>query len=268
MNYFELTNEELCPLAKKGDEKALDALFKNNRGFLINQILFTESEYKIRITDKENFLQLGCIGIWKAVEHYDSDKGAGFLTYAAYWIKHEMSEEAERIVSRVKEVFIPSEQYYICDAIEDEFRADPAQKHFRRKLFNLYSNPENIAIQNMMYDELEKSFYRLNKRNRILVDEYYGYTTARPMTHRNISRKYNLFVRNVKKGIHEGLRFLKHDMCRLYHKRRFFERILKEIRETCREISRLKREQQAHASSAQNEKSVDAVVSGKLKESA
>ena len=42
------------------------------------------------LADWEDLLQAGYIGLHTAAERYRPDAGANFLTYAAYWIRHEM----------------------------------------------------------------------------------------------------------------------------------------------------------------------------------
>ena len=268
--YLVLPNEQLCLLAKEGDQYALEALYKNNIGFLHMIMREAKAEHKISfIKDEESFLQLGFIGLWKAIEPFDPGRDTKFLTYAAGKIRKEMYKEAKRIVECGESKEFP---YYVdlngaTDRVNDEFRANPEEKHTPRKGYSLYAKTETNAIQNVLYEQMDKSFYRLEERNRILVDARYGYTTDEPMTYRNISRKYNVFVRKAKEGVRAGLAYIKYDMCRPYHKRRYFQKLLDEIREICREISRLKREKEERMACGENKKIVTALPEN-LKETA
>lgn len=82
-----MTNEELITLIKSGVDVAdnMAQLWQQNRGF-IGQIARRYSGFD----EEEDLIQEGYIGLCKAVDGYDPDRGGAFLTYAAYWIKQAM----------------------------------------------------------------------------------------------------------------------------------------------------------------------------------
>lgn len=71
-------NRELLQLAKNGDEKASEELIKNNTG-LVRSIAL---RFRDRGIEYEDLMQIGTIGMVKAIRSFDLDRGTVFSTYA------------------------------------------------------------------------------------------------------------------------------------------------------------------------------------------
>ena len=82
-----MTNEELVARIRNRIDAAecMAQLWQQNRAF-VAKIAKRYAAYE----DIEDLMQEGFIGLCNAVECYDSDGGAKFLTYAAYWIQQAM----------------------------------------------------------------------------------------------------------------------------------------------------------------------------------
>ena len=65
-------------LAQSGDEVAKERLVKNNIGLVWSIV----HRFKNNYYDKEDLFQIGCIGIMKAINHFDVGYGVQFSTYA------------------------------------------------------------------------------------------------------------------------------------------------------------------------------------------
>ena len=72
------SNSELLTLAREGDENALEALIENNLG-LVRSIAF---RFTGRGVEFEDLVQIGTLGMLKAVKSFDSSYGTVFSTYA------------------------------------------------------------------------------------------------------------------------------------------------------------------------------------------
>jgi len=93
-----MTNEELACLIQKGIdiEENLNKLYEMNKGFIYNYVKRYSGG-----TDKEDLMQEAFLGLKKAVDLYDINRGVKFLTYAGHWIKKYVktySEEMRNIV--------------------------------------------------------------------------------------------------------------------------------------------------------------------------
>lgn len=71
-------NHELLEQAVKGDEKATEQLMNNNLG-LVRSIAM---RFKDRGIEYEDLVQIGSIGMLKAIRSFDLEKGTVFSTYA------------------------------------------------------------------------------------------------------------------------------------------------------------------------------------------
>lgn len=82
-----MDNEQLVARIMAGDNEAENMLqlWKQNKGF----IAMIARRYSAG-AEMEDLEQEGYIALCEAVHHYDSDRGATFISYAAFWIKRRM----------------------------------------------------------------------------------------------------------------------------------------------------------------------------------
>mgnify|MGYP002242342722 CR=1 FL=1 len=82
-----MTNEEFVARIRNRIDTAecMAQLWQQNRAF-VAKIAKRYAAYE----DIDDLMQEGFIGLCNAVECYDPDGGAKFLTYAAYWIQQAM----------------------------------------------------------------------------------------------------------------------------------------------------------------------------------
>ena len=73
-----MTDEELSKLAVKGNETAAEYLIKDYKELVKSKA----SLYFMLGADRDDIVQEGMIGIFKAIMNYDSGKGASFKTFA------------------------------------------------------------------------------------------------------------------------------------------------------------------------------------------
>jgi RNA polymerase sporulation-specific sigma factor len=76
--YENRTDEELVALAREGDDRAAEQLIRNHTEL----IRAKANLYFILGADRDDIVQEGMIGIYKAINNYDEDRGASFRTFA------------------------------------------------------------------------------------------------------------------------------------------------------------------------------------------
>lgn len=69
---------DLINLAQQGDERAKEQVVSQNLGLVWSIV----HRFKNTYYDKEDLFQIGCIGLMKAIIHFDSHYGVQFSTYA------------------------------------------------------------------------------------------------------------------------------------------------------------------------------------------
>lgn len=99
-----MTNEQLALRIRAGENEAenMAALWLQCRAF-VAKMARKYSGY----AEMDDLIQEGFLGLCNAVEHYESEEGTKFLSYAGFWIKAAM----QRCVERTGSVRLPSEKY-------------------------------------------------------------------------------------------------------------------------------------------------------------
>ncbi|MFS0907592.1 RNA polymerase sporulation sigma factor SigH [Priestia aryabhattai] len=85
-NYDRYKDEDLLNLIHYGNEEALNFLIKKYRG----NVQAKASTYFLRGADKEDLIQEGMIGLYKAIRNFKGDKMSSFKTFAELCIKRQM----------------------------------------------------------------------------------------------------------------------------------------------------------------------------------
>ena len=85
-NYSSMTDEEVISLVKTGDKYAIDFIIDKYKG-LVNMKV---SKYFIIGAEKEDIIQEGMIGLFKAIQSYNSDKQNSFKTFANMCIERQL----------------------------------------------------------------------------------------------------------------------------------------------------------------------------------
>ncbi len=86
INYEKMTDEELINLAKNKDKSALDFLIERYKETVNMKV----SKYYINGAEKEDIVQEGLIGLFKAVKSFDSKKDNSFKSFANMCIERQI----------------------------------------------------------------------------------------------------------------------------------------------------------------------------------
>lgn len=86
LSYSDLTDEELLNLYKNGDSLCFDAIMLRYK----NMVLEIAKDFFLVSGDKDDLIQEGMIGLYKAVRDYKEDSAAKFSTFAYTCIKRQI----------------------------------------------------------------------------------------------------------------------------------------------------------------------------------
>lgn len=85
-NYDRYKDEDLINLVHNGNEESLNFLFNKYRGF----VQAKTTAYFLKGADKEDLIQEGMIGLYKAIRDFNGDKMSSFKTFAELCINRQM----------------------------------------------------------------------------------------------------------------------------------------------------------------------------------
>lgn len=158
MKNLNLTNEELCHLAKNGDSSAAQILISNNIGFIKMIAKDIYPQYKGYV-EFDDLVEEGQIAIWKCITKFHETNGANFLTYAKYAVKNSMLDYIRKL---------PSEISFDDLAVNKE-------SAFLRLFPDVYSKtPEQILIKEETIKELYAALHKLENRERTYLIYRFG----------------------------------------------------------------------------------------------
>ena len=162
-NIKTLTNEEMIALFEQyhnGDQLAKDKLVEGN----LKLVLSILKRFKTTTNNINDMFQIGCIGLIKAIDNFDTSLNVCFSTYAVFLIKGEIlrafrdstpirvSRSTKDIASKI---LTYKEKYYNLHGI------DPSNEEISKKLgieeytisYALNSLKEPISISTPIYND-------------------------------------------------------------------------------------------------------------------
>ncbi len=144
------TDEELLKEAQKGNEKSLNGLIVKYRG----KVEAIASRYIGSPLELDDLIQEGMIGLLAAINSYNPDKGAKFITYASRCINNSVQTALKKF-SRLKDIPQANiialeedvlESQYVLSA-EDEYLAKESVSTLTDFLYEGLSSFENEVLR-------------------------------------------------------------------------------------------------------------------------
>lgn len=109
-----LTNEELCVLAKSGNQDAKEQLILNNDGFIKDLALKYDAKLHFGsstlIIDENDLIQEERMALVRSIDSYNENMHLKFLTYAGTAIKHGMNDCVTEAFSAYEEQMVNSKE--------------------------------------------------------------------------------------------------------------------------------------------------------------
>ena len=163
-DFASFSDENLAVLAQQGDDKALDYLLSKYRVFVRNKSL----SYYIIGADRDDIIQEGMIGLFKAVRDFSTERSVTFKTFADVCVTRQIITAVKNAsrqkhaplnfyVSLNKPVFDDEDDSTLCDIVACENN----------------SNPEQIVINKENVDTLGTEMNRILSQFELLVLSLY-----------------------------------------------------------------------------------------------
>lgn len=147
-DYRQFTDEELIVRLREGEVPVTDYIMEKYKNLVRNK---AASMY-ILGADREDLIQEGMIGLFKAVRDYDSGRDAGFYTFADLCVSRQMYA-AIQAAGRKKHIPLNS---YISLSAESKEGEEEEQQKWLAQLVDDGQNPEQLVIDRENLENLEK----------------------------------------------------------------------------------------------------------------
>lgn len=178
-------------LCQKGDLQARSILIERN----LRLVAHVVKKYQNTGEDQDDLISIGTIGLIKAVNTYDMDRGRRLATYAAKCIDNELlmyfrtKKKTSREVSLYEPIGIDKEgnEINLLDIIESDMPDS----------FELYSKKQNLIKTALLMKQL------LEPREYEIVSLRYGLTPLGEMTQREIASRLGIsrsYVSRIEKN--------------------------------------------------------------------
>lgn len=182
---------------KEGSLEAKHILIERN----MRLVAHIAKKYQNIDEEMEDMISIGTIGLIKAIETYDEDKGSKLATYAARCIDNEMLMylRSKRKTSREISLYEP---------------IGTDKEGNQINLFDIVENDEPDIIEQMEFNKNVKKLYELlpevlSPREQEIIYLRYGLKNEKTVTQREIARKMNIsrsYVSRIEKKALEKMR--------------------------------------------------------------
>ena len=152
-NYGQFTDEELIVRLRDGEEKITDHIMDKYK----NLVRSKAGSMYILGADRDDLIQEGLIGLFKAIRDYDTGRDASFFTFADLCISRQMYT-AVQAAGRQKHAPLNS---YISLYADMGEKSDSEDMELIQSLISLSDkNPEDLLIDRENVESLEKIIER------------------------------------------------------------------------------------------------------------
>lgn len=235
---MEKQTEYIRAYHETGDEKYKDIIIETNMLFVVSIAKRFHSS-KLSLSDK---VSAGMVGLLDAVEKFDPDNGASFITYARWWVEQAIRKE---IMSYANVVRIPIGTYRqmkeVQNLVNEGWTNEALERTYNmsaKKISLLKISGKEVSISQILNDEgftiedtiqsessADEEFSKLdeyefllskvellNERERKIVKMRFGIEDGKSRTLQEISEVYNITRERIRQIINRALRKLR-EMC-------------------------------------------------------
>lgn len=231
---------------KQGDQAALERLTSANLRFVVS----VAKQYESSGFTLGDLINEGNLGLIKAAKRFDETKGFKFISYAVWWIRQSILQainDHARIVrlpankvgdlSKISKAASELEQHLERAATVDEIAEilevtvekvagtlasasrhvsvdAPFSSEEENTLLDVLQNPGSGTDKEVMDDslrtEISRSLTMLEKRDREIVELFFGLGGSQPLSLEEIGEKYNLTRERVRQIKDKALARIRH----------------------------------------------------------
>jgi RNA polymerase primary sigma factor len=214
--------------AAKGDREAKEKLITSNLRFVVS-IAVKYQNLGLPLMD---LINEGNMGLIRAVDKFDVEKGFKFISYARWWIRHyilkaifeqstsiklplkyatQMSrhddyENDTEMVQKLKQIYRPVS---LDQKLSEDGNSDTILDLVDDDRYDL---PEKTAMEKNLREIINDVMQKLKPIERDVISRHFGLNGKRPLTLKEIGEKYNLTKERIRQIEHTALDKLKYPM--------------------------------------------------------
>ena len=183
----------LLKLCKNGNLKAKNELIEANLKFVFD----VAKHYTGRGISISDLISEGNIGLIKAIDKFDEEKDVKFISYAVWWIRQAMLEaiKKKKLLNIIEIENTESKVSVLESTISDD--EDEIIKRGEVGFSNEAEERKRETSQ-AQKEVIEQLLSVLNKREREIIENYYGLNDMKELTLAEIGEKYNLSIERVR----------------------------------------------------------------------
>ena len=231
---------------RQGDQAALERLASANLRFVVS----VAKQYESSGLTLGDLINEGNLGLIKAAKRFDETKGFKFISYAVWWIRQsilqaindharivrlpankvgdlskiskassELEQHLERAatveeIAEILEVTVEKVAGTLASASRHISVDAPFSSEEENTLLDVLQNPGSGTDKEVMDDslrtEISRSLTMLEKRDREIVELFFGLGGSQPLSLEEIGEKYNLTRERVRQIKDKALARLRH----------------------------------------------------------
>lgn len=187
---------ECLEAMKKGDVNAKNELIEHNLRLVAHII----KKYYSNSVQQDDLISIGTIGLIKAINTFDTEKGARLATYAARCIENE-------ILMQFRSQKKSAQDISVNEPIDTDSEGNPLT------LMDIISTEDEIVDDIYKISMLNKLSHEVsqikNPREKAIIMMRYGLDGSKPMTQLEVSKRLNIsrsYVSRIEKKALQELR--------------------------------------------------------------
>ncbi len=221
-------DEEICARkAAAGDQKEKERLIVSNLRFVVS-IAVKYQNLGLPLMD---LINEGNMGLIRAVEKFDVNKGFKFISYARWWIRHFILKAIFEQSTSIKLPLKYASQLSKKDDANDTEMVQKLRQIYRpvsldQKLSednnsdtildlvdsSKYELPDKVVMEQNLKEIISEIMFKLKPIERDVISRHFGLNGKPPLTLKEIGEKYNLTKERIRQIEHTALDKLRYPM--------------------------------------------------------
>lgn len=160
---------ELGHRIQKGDTEALNKLVYHNLKFVVSIV----KQYRHRGVPFADLISEGNMGLIRAAQKFDPDKGVKFISYAVWWVRNSINECIASYQKGCETVDL--DEKVSNEEGDFEYTYDTINEDFEEQLNEIGNRKETVGLLLKCLQERERKiltlFYGLDGGNEMTLDE-------------------------------------------------------------------------------------------------